>query len=94
IHNAYLQLKAFIEYYFLCMEAPSPLLPDWADAILRKKELTSFDSSFEDPVLAWVLARAELPEAQEWIQTWEPVFTQTFQGLIDLYPTRGARAKV
>lgn len=78
------QLKAFVEYYFHCLQAPSPLLPDWADSILRKKDRTQ--SQFEDPVMEWVLSRAELPNEEDWT----PLLQKTFQGLIDLYPSRGS----
>ncbi len=80
------KLKAFIEYYFHCLQAPSPLLPEWADSILRKRDFSDLDARFEDPIMDWVLARAELPPLDEW----EPLLQSTFQGLIDLYPTRGS----
>ncbi|MBX7067148.1 MAG: exodeoxyribonuclease V subunit gamma [Parachlamydiales bacterium] len=88
ICNAHEQLKTFVEYYFHCLHAPSPLLPEWADSILRKKDLGNLDSRFEDAVLEWVLARAEwTPES---IEKWMPCLQSTFQGLIDLYPPRGS----
>lgn len=86
-------LKAFIEYYFCCLEAPSPLLTDWADAILRKGEAElekkiEKGSQFEDPVIDWVLARVDL-SAREILEDWESYLKCVFEDLANLYPTRG-----
>lgn len=94
IENVEPSLKAFIEYYFLSLKAPSPLLSDWADPFLRKG-LVEFEkkmekgSSFEDPVMDWVLARAQIPNAEELYSNWSPILKETFASLIQLYPTRG-----
>lgn len=87
------QLKAFIEYYFCASNAPSPLLTDWADALLRKGEpdlakMMEKGSQFEDPVIEWVLARNEI-SAHEVYQRWGAYLKEAFGGLADLYPTRG-----
>jgi len=87
LNSAYDQLKTFIEYYFHCSLAPSPLLPEWADAMLRKGDF-SMDGT-EDPVAQWVFARARIPAAENW----EPILKKTFQSLIDLYPVRGSVCK-
>ena len=74
--------------------APSPLLPDWADPFLRKgvddlaKKIEK-GTLFEDPIVDWVLARTELPAAEELYQEWGPIFKETFGGLASLYPSRG-----
>ena len=87
-------IKAFVSYYFSALVAPSPLLPDWADPFLRKgvddlaKKIEK-GTLFEDPIVDWVLARTELPAAEELYQEWGPIFKETFGGLASLYPSRG-----
>ncbi len=83
-------LRAFLEYYFLGCTTPSPLLHDWADALLRKSSL-DFANRFgqrKDPACNWVCARAEMPSAEEIVQTWGPYLKETFAHLVALYPTR------
>lgn len=93
--NPYEHLKAFIEYYFHCLCAPSPLLPEWADLFLRKgvKKLEQ-GPFFEDLAMQWVLARAEIPSPEEMVENWGPFLKKTFQGLIELYPLRAGYAKI
>jgi len=94
LENVEQSLRAFIEYYFLSLTAPSPLLSDWADPFLRKG-LAEFEkkmekgSSFDDPVVDWVLARAQIPTAEQLYANWHPILQETFAALIQLYPTRG-----
>ncbi len=93
--NAHESLKAFIEYYFLCLKAPSPLISEWADPILRKgpadlEKKMEKGSLFEDPAVEWVFARAELPTAEEIYLNWSPLLKTTFGGLVELYPSRTA----
>lgn len=83
-------LKAFLEYYFQSLDSPSPLLPDWADALLRKgaSELESKMKKkplFQDPTFEWVLAAVELPEGEKIYQSWAPFLQQTFGELAQLY---------
>jgi exodeoxyribonuclease V gamma subunit len=80
------ELKAFIEYYFRNLSAPSPLLPDWADSLLRKGS-SDLEAPSKDPVAEWVLARAEIPT----VDHWSPYLNQTFGSLAALYPTRGKK---
>lgn len=94
LENPSAHLKAFIEYYFRCLATPSPLLPDWSDALLRKgsaelEKKIRKGSMFEDPVIEWVLARFELPTADQIVATWSAPLKETFNGLLSLYPTRG-----
>jgi exodeoxyribonuclease V gamma subunit len=97
IENPNEHLKAFIEYYFHCLNAPSPLISDWADPILRKgvEELAKKmerGALFEDPAVEWVLSRAEIATAEEMFLTWGSPLRQIFSGLIELYPTKKASA--
>ena len=87
-------LQAFLEYYFAALQAPSPLVSDWADSLLRKggadlEKKMEKGATFEDPLMEWVFARGEVPEARELIQDWEPFLKERFASLIALYPTRG-----
>lgn len=99
LENPYEHLKTFIEYYFQCLNAPSPLLPEWADSLLRQKtnalaKKMQREAHFEDPVMDWVFARAEIPSAEEMIENWGGILKEIFQGLTALYPTRESHAKV
>lgn len=87
-------LKLFIEYYFHCLNTASPLLPEWADALLRKgidelEKKIEKGTTFADPVIDWVFARAELPKAEEICADWASSLRETFSELTQLYPTRG-----
>lgn len=82
--------KAFIEYFFHCGRAPSPLIPDWVDPVLRKGALElskkmQRDPLFKDPVFEWVSSRAEIPSAEKIVHHWAPVLKTTFKSLIGLY---------
>jgi exonuclease V gamma subunit len=82
--------KIFIEYFFHCERAPSPLIPDWIDPILRKSALElskkmQKDPLFKDSVYEWVLARAKIPTAEEIMGHWSPLLKTTFKSLIGLY---------
>lgn len=93
-------LKEFLEYYFLCLATPSPLLPEWADPILRKgvpelekKMESSFSEKrkFDDPILEWMSSRLEMPSAKQIMEEWGSIIKQAFSGLAALYPTRGKK---
>jgi exodeoxyribonuclease V gamma subunit len=86
-------LKSFICYYFSSLHTPSPLLASWADAILRKRVLDlektrGRDPLFEDFAADWVLARANVPSAEEVFTHSAPVLKELFSGLTELYPLR------
>jgi exonuclease V gamma subunit len=98
VENLEENLKAYLEYYFRCLKGPSPLLSDWADAILRKGELEkkvqtalSGRGRLEDPIVDWVLARGELPPTEKMMREWGPYLKKTFVGLSALYPTRAQK---
>lgn len=96
LERPYESLKAFLNYYFHCLEAPSPLLPDWADPIMRKgvvdlQDLLEKKGVYDDPIMSWILARAELPLGSEMCAEWSPILRETFNSLNQLYPVRGAK---
>ncbi len=93
LENPHQSLKAFLEYYFRCLKAPSPLLPDWADPLLRRgiaelEKAVQKDSPFDDPVIDWVIDRMEPVKAAEILETWGPYLKETFAPLISLYPRK------
>jgi hypothetical protein len=87
-------LTAFVEYYFTCLQSPSPLLLDWADSLLRK-DLADFEKAmnreftFEDPVFQWVLDRIEPLSPAQIYEEWGTYLKNVFGSLAQLYPTRG-----
>ncbi|MBI5272748.1 MAG: exodeoxyribonuclease V subunit gamma [Chlamydiia bacterium] len=97
-------LHAYLHYFFLSLSAPSPLLPEWSDALLRKTgmdgEKKALDRTlgkgnrFDDPVFDWVLSRVDLPAFDAWFSEWQPLLKEPFAGLCKLYPKRGQDATV
>lgn len=88
IENPENALKGFLEYYERCQYLLSPLMADWADALLRKTpDDFSFDFEYEDYVADWILFRLEKPEAAVLFEDWKWV-RECFTGLIALYPPR------
>lgn len=97
-------LKAFVSYYFLSQSAPSPLLADWADTLLRKgvgewekkikDKLMGKGVRFEDPVWNWVIGRVNLPQPSLWYEMWDSILQEVFSELTALYPLRGKHAAV
>lgn len=93
LENPHQSLKSFVEYYFRCLKAPSPLLPDWADSLLRKglaewEKSMQKGAAFEDPVLDWVTPRIESKPSSEIFEIWGPYLKETFASLISLYPRK------
>jgi len=90
-------MKAFLKYYFFAQSAPSPLLQNWADPILRKGPAEwerKMDLSEDDAVCKWVSYRAALPSASEWYEGWGAILRESFAELAALYPVRGKDADV
>ncbi len=87
IANPEESLKKFLEYYLRCKEHISPLLPDWADALLRKPSALKF--GYETVVNQWMECRLEIPPFEKLSADWIGLKT-TFSDLIALYPTRGS----
>ncbi len=67
ISNAQEALEKFVSYFLRCQNTLSPLIPDWAESILRDKEFSpEFD--FDDEVNQWIYSRLEIPNhfLEEW----------------------------
>ena len=85
-------LERYLEYFLRCSNTLSPLVPDWADSLLRKApEDFSQSFDFEDVVNEWVLLRLDIPVAKELFEDWNWLRT-SFEGLVKLYPSRGKHA--
>jgi len=87
VENPKQALSEFLIYYFLSQSAPSPLLTDWAGAILRKGtfEWDKKTTQFEDPVWKWVVERTALPPAAEWLENWQQVLQNSFSELTKIW---------
>lgn len=83
IFNAESALQKFIAYYLRCQKTLSPLIPDWADSLLRNKEFSP-EFQYEDETCQWIVSRLELPASliEEW--AW---LKASFSELIGLYET-------
>ena len=88
IENPKKSLQSFISYYLRCMETISPLLPDWADSLLRKGA-ESFDgkTEYEDPIVEWLAPRLDMPPPDVLFTEWSWL-KEVFHDLIALYPVR------
>jgi len=84
-------LKRFVEYYLRALQSPTPLLPEWGDALLkkgapelRKKMEATFSSKrlFEDQVIDWVALRGQIPDAEQISEGWGAYLKETFSDLI------------
>ena len=93
LQNVEEALKAFVEYYLICLRSPSPLLPIWSDVFLRKEALElekimQKSGAFKDPILSWVQSRIEMQDSHTLFNQWAPFLKKTFKELIQIYPTR------
>lgn len=91
-------MRHFLSYFFFAQEAVSPLIPSWADSILRKggtslhtkiEKMERGRERFEDPIFTWVAERTDLPPAEEWVLSWKEPLIHAFEALGSLYPVRG-----
>lgn len=77
-------LEKFVAYFLRCQNTLSPLIPDWANAILRNFEFSpEFD--YRDEVYEWILPRLEIHET--FLEEWKWL-QETFSELIELFPRR------
>ena len=74
-------LKQFINYYALCLQNFSPLLPDWIPLILEdnvrglqdkmRQLFTESFGSYQSHDLRWILNKQQLPSSEKMIQFWK-----------------------
>ncbi|MDJ0652472.1 MAG: exodeoxyribonuclease V subunit gamma [Simkaniaceae bacterium] len=80
-------LKDYLDYYFLAQETPSPLIPSFAEALL-KKDVNALASGMKkgpsDPYLALIFAAPEAYDPQVIFDTWSPFLRKTFEPLLEM----------
>lgn len=80
-------LKDYLDYYFLAQEAPSPLIPSFAEALL-KKDVNALASRIKnapsDPYLVPIFASPETYDPQVIFDTWSPLLRKTFEPLLEM----------
>ncbi len=90
-------LKRLLEYYFRCRSVVSPLIPNWADGLLRKGPEEMEDAlesdEDEDPIFQWVRMRTELPDPQAIHREWSGYLKEVFSELSGLFPTRAKKGE-
>jgi exodeoxyribonuclease V gamma subunit len=86
-------LKSYLEYYDLCHEVPSPLLPKWARWLLLEEEefeklskrfLQADAFSFADPYLEWLNRRDRFFDLKELYGHWAPELKARFKPVLSL----------
>ena len=86
-------LSMYLDYFLLAKNSPSPLMPDWAEALLLKTEVefskvVSKRSSNEDVYLDYLDRRGELFDAKSTFSMWNMCLNRVFAPLIDLFSER------
>lgn len=87
--EAQTHLRNLLEYYFLSLETPSFLFPEWIEPILnqetRKLEKILSSNLGYDPGINWYLRGKKLPESQDLIRIWHPQAKKLFGELVDAW---------
>jgi len=96
--NPMQKLTSFLEYYESTRHHPSPLMPDWLEAIIQgdqEKLQKQMDQIFQsgqfnytDETAQWLFNSDNLPDAEGLIRTWQPIAHQLFD---DLYQAWGKK---
>lgn len=92
VKEAASQLKDYIEYYFLGMQAPSPLIPEWIPDILKedpihfsKKMRAGLEGPFTplyNEYALWLFRDLQnLPSAELMHAEWRPITLKLFEGI-------------
>ncbi|MDN3508909.1 MAG: exodeoxyribonuclease V subunit gamma [Candidatus Neptunochlamydia sp.] len=80
-------LEDYLNYYFLAQETPSPLIPSFAEALL-KKDVNVLASRIKnappDPYLTPIFASPETYDSQVIFDTWSPLLRKTFEPLLEM----------
>jgi len=80
-------LASYLEYYFLAECSPSPLMPDWAKAVLLEQEeqlqkLLAKPPLYEDSYVSYLHRRKAPFDAKELLLQWSDVVKKTFGPLL------------
>ncbi len=94
IHEAFLdsptsQLENYLLYYSQTRQTPSPLIPEWVNAIMEgnvERLQKLFDSeenqfSFSDETVSWLYRSAQLPDPYHLISHWQPTAQLLYESL-------------
>jgi len=84
-------LSKYLNYYFVAGKTLTPLMPDWAEGLIRqdyhrfKKDVeASFSSDlFKNRYFLWAFKGKKTFEVEEVYAKWSPFLSETFQGIID-----------
>ena len=79
-------LASYLEYFLIARTSPSPLMPEWATALLQKTEADfskaiSKSLSDEDPYLNYLQRRHALFDAKEAFDSWSGFLRKVFAPL-------------
>jgi exodeoxyribonuclease V gamma subunit len=88
IHDIKAALSSYVEYFLIARSFPSPLMPDWASALLQKTEADlskamSKESSYEDPYLNYLQRRQGLFDPKEIFAFWSAPLRKIFAPLLE-----------
>lgn len=77
-----MHLKQFVNYYALCLQNFSPLMPDWIPHILEedvrglqdkmRRLFTESFGAYQNHELRWILNKHHLPRSETMIHYWKP----------------------
>ncbi|MEL7431036.1 MAG: exodeoxyribonuclease V subunit gamma [Chlamydiota bacterium] len=81
-------LSAYLHYFFLCLDTPSPLFPFWAKELLGEKSAPFLAKSRtlkeeQDLYLRWGLSERLFPSFEELFSAWNPFLRSVFSSLIE-----------
>ncbi len=81
-------LSSYIEYFLMAKHSPSPLMPEWASALLKKSEqelwkAMSQESGREDAYLSYLQRRQGLFDPKEIFALWGGTLRQLFAPLLE-----------
>lgn len=86
IANPKAALSAYIEYFLIAKSSPSPLMPDWASALLEKSEedlLKAMTKESDDIYLNYMKRRRMPFDPKEVFDSWSTPLRQMFSPLIE-----------
>ncbi len=80
-------LCSYLEYFLAAKTSPSPLMPEWASALLQKTEadfskVMSKELSYEDPYLDYLQRRQGLFDPKETFSLWSQPLRRYFAPLL------------
>jgi exodeoxyribonuclease V gamma subunit len=85
-------LQSYLNYYVRSMQTMSPLMPKWAESLLKgddiefekkvQASLSQAPGTFEDPYLKWLFAKEGTLETKTAYQQWAPYLQEAFDAII------------